>query len=217
MNPFAGSFQTPATHSSSRRWCFEAGVFVELAGEDLRRRLYLTSAADGTELALRPDFTIPVCLHHLATGKPNRRADYAYLGPVFRQRQGESGEFLQAGVESLGRADRAAADADMLQLSLAACRLLGVKKPTVRIGNSGLFAAVMTALEISEPWRRRLSRAFGDPARLAAVIAKAEGEKAPPRRRRPTARRQRRWPWNNCNRPASSPSPAAPPTRSPTG
>ena len=46
----------------------DARVFVELAGEDLRRRLFLTTRADGTEMALRPDYTIPVCLHHLATG-----------------------------------------------------------------------------------------------------------------------------------------------------
>ena len=50
----------------------DAGVFVELAGEDLRRRLFLTSAADGRELALRPDYTIPVCLRHLATGPAKR-------------------------------------------------------------------------------------------------------------------------------------------------
>src|SRR5262245_16132658 len=98
----------------------EAGVFVDLAGEDLRRRLYLTAAVDGKELALRPDYTIPVCLHHLATGPAARRADYAYLGPVFRQRNGESGEFLQAGVESLGRSDRIAADADVFALALSA-------------------------------------------------------------------------------------------------
>src|SRR5690606_21753833 len=104
----------------------DAGVFVELAGEDLRRRLYLTSGADGTELALRPDYTIPVCLMHLAGGPAKRRADYAYLGPVFRQRQGESGEFLQAGVESLGRTDRVAADADMLALALSSMDVLGV-------------------------------------------------------------------------------------------
>ena len=61
-----------------------ARVFVELAGEDLRRRLYLTNAADGTELALRPDYTIPVTLHHLATGPAKRKANYADLGPVFR-------------------------------------------------------------------------------------------------------------------------------------
>ena len=82
----------------------DARVFVELAGEDLRRRLFLTNAPDGTELALRPDYTIPVCRAHLETGAATRRADYAYLGPVFRQRSGESGEFLQAGIESLGRA-----------------------------------------------------------------------------------------------------------------
>ena len=92
------SVEPPVVHPAS--------VFVELAGEDLRRRLYLTSADDGTELALRPDYTIPVCLHHLATGAAKRKANYAYLGPVFRMRPGESGEFRQAGVESLGRTDR---------------------------------------------------------------------------------------------------------------
>jgi ATP phosphoribosyltransferase regulatory subunit len=51
-----------------------ASVFVELAGEDLRRQLFLTSAADGTELALRPDYTIPVCLQHLASGPASRSA-----------------------------------------------------------------------------------------------------------------------------------------------
>jgi ATP phosphoribosyltransferase regulatory subunit len=151
----------------------DARVFVELAGEDLRRRLFLTNATDGTELALRPDYTIPVCLAHLAGGEAKRRADYAYFGPVFRQRNGESGEFLQAGVESLGRTDRAAADADVLSLALAAVDVLGVKKPKVRIGDSALFAAVLDALALDGPWRRRLARTFGDPARLRSLIARA--------------------------------------------
>jgi ATP phosphoribosyltransferase regulatory subunit len=151
----------------------DARVFVELAGEDLRRRLFLTSAPDGSELALRPDYTIPVCLDHLARGPAKRRADYAYLGPVFRQRPGESGEFLQAGVESLGRSDRAAADADILALALAAAERLGVKRTAVRIGDSALFAAVLEALDLSKPWRRRLARTFGDPKRLRALVEKA--------------------------------------------
>jgi ATP phosphoribosyltransferase regulatory subunit len=154
----------------------DARVFVELAGEDLRRRLFLTSAPDGTELALRPDYTIPVCLHHLATGPAKRRANYAYLGPVFRQRRDEPGEFLQAGVESLGRTDRVAADADVLKLALEATRLLGVRKPRIKIGDSGLFAAVLDALDLSTPWRKRLSRAFGNPQRLNELIAKANGK-----------------------------------------
>jgi ATP phosphoribosyltransferase regulatory subunit len=153
----------------------DAGVFVELAGEDLRRRLFLTVTADGSELALRPDYTIPVCLHHLASGPARRRADYAYLGPVFRQRKDEPGEFLQAGVESIGRADRVAADADVLKLALQATRLLGVRRPAVRIGDSALFAAVLDALDLPSPWQKRLARAFGDTVRLNLLIARAKG------------------------------------------
>jgi ATP phosphoribosyltransferase regulatory subunit len=154
---------------------FDASVFVELAGEDLRRRLFLTNGADGTEMALRPDYTIPVCLHHLATGPAKRRAGYAYLGPVFRQRRDEPGEFLQAGIESLGRTDRVAADADVLKLALDAAGLLGVRKPAVRIGDSALFAALLDALDLNLSWQRRLARAFGDPQRLRALIARADG------------------------------------------
>jgi ATP phosphoribosyltransferase regulatory subunit len=156
----------------------DANVFVELAGEDLRRRMFLTSGADGTELALRPDYTIPVCLHHLESGPAKRRAAYAYLGPVFRQRRDEPGEFLQAGIESIGRTDRVAADADVLKLALEATAILGVTQPTVRIGDSALFAAVLDALDLNPPWRKRLARAFGDTARLNALIGKANGKTA---------------------------------------
>jgi ATP phosphoribosyltransferase regulatory subunit len=152
---------------------FDASIFVELLGEDLRRRLFLTFDASGAEMALRPDYTIPVALHHLAAGDPKRKAGYAYLGRVFRQRVDEPDEFLQAGVESLGRTDRIAADADVLKLALDAVGLLGVRRPIVRIGDSGLFAAVLDALDLNAPWQRRLARAFGDPARLRVLIARA--------------------------------------------
>jgi ATP phosphoribosyltransferase regulatory subunit len=158
---------------------YPARVFVELAGEELRRQLYLTSADGGEELALRPDFTIPVSLHHLANGAAKRKANYAYLGPVFRVRPGESGEFIQAGVESLGRADRVAADADMLKLALAVAKLYGLKRPQVRIGDSALFAALLDALDLSAPWRQRLARAFGDTKRLKTFLANGHAKAAP--------------------------------------
>lgn len=156
-----------------------AGVFVELAGEDLRRQLFLTSGDDGAELALRPDYTIPVCLQHIATGPAKRRAGYAYLGPVFRLGIGNSGEAVQAGVESLGRTDRVAADADILKLAFAAASLLGVKRPAVTIGDSALFATLLDELDLSPPWQRRLERAFGDTARLKGFIARANGKGNP--------------------------------------
>ncbi len=151
----------------------DAGVFVDLAGEDLRRRLYLTSDVDGNELALRPDYTIPVCLRHLTRGAPQRRADYAYLGPVFRQRGAVPGEFLQAGVESLGRADRLAADADVLALALQAAACVSVKRRRVTIGDSAPFHALLAALDLSAPWRKRLARIFGDQVRLTDALARA--------------------------------------------
>ncbi len=154
----------------------DAELFLDLAGEDLRRRMFLTPSADGVELCLRPDYTIPVCLHHLTTGNPRRAAEYAYLGPVFRQRPGETGEFVQAGAESIGRTDAAAADADALVLAREAVAVFGVTEPTIRVGDSALFSAVLDALAIPNLWRRRFARAFGDPLRLRAVIDRAGGE-----------------------------------------
>ncbi|MER2634023.1 MAG: ATP phosphoribosyltransferase regulatory subunit, partial [Rhizobiaceae bacterium] len=69
-----------------------ADLFLDTAGEDIRRRLFLTSDAEGTELCLRPDFTIPICRHYLENGAAGREAALGYFGPVFRQRRGGAGE-----------------------------------------------------------------------------------------------------------------------------
>ncbi len=160
----------------------DADLFLDLAGEDLRRRLFLTQSPDGVELCLRPDYTIPVCLHHITNGLASRRGDYAYIGPVFRQRPGETGEFSQGGIESIGREDRTAADADTLALALEAVALYGVAAPAVRIGDSALFAALLDALSLPEIWRRRLRRAFGDGPKLSALITRlADASREPVR------------------------------------
>ena len=69
-----------------------ASVFLDMSGEDIRGRLYLATDAAGAELCLRPDYTVPVCLAYLASPEAGRPAQYAYLGPVFRARPGQSGE-----------------------------------------------------------------------------------------------------------------------------
>ena len=59
-----------------------AGPFLDMAGEDLRRRIFLTESETGASLCLRPEFTIPVCLRHIesATGTPKiDRPDRAAL------------------------------------------------------------------------------------------------------------------------------------------
>src|SRR3954451_9917079 len=86
-----------------------AEPFLDLSGEDIRRRMYLVNDPVGGELCLRPDLTIPVARDYLASPAAGKPAKFSYLGPIFRQRDDGPAEFLQAGIESFGRADTAAA------------------------------------------------------------------------------------------------------------
>ncbi|PLX36146.1 MAG: ATP phosphoribosyltransferase regulatory subunit [Hyphomicrobiales bacterium] len=157
-----------------------ANTFVDLAGEDIRGRLFLTVTPDGDELCLRPEFTIPVCAHHIDTGNPARGAAYAYFGPVFRHRvSGGASEFLQAGVESIGREDNETADAEILSLALASLRTFGLELPDIRIGDQDLFYALVDKLDLPVAWRRRLKAACGDRARLDALIGQLAGDGEP--------------------------------------
>lgn len=153
----------------------DADLFLDLAGEELRRRMYLTANAEGVELCLRPDYTIPVALHHITGGDPSRLANYSYVGSVFRQRPGETGEFQQAGVESIGRDDIVDADAEILALALKSVSIFDVGEPTVRLGDSSLFDALLDALPVADVWRRRLGRAFGDNDLLRSQLDELAG------------------------------------------
>lgn len=159
-----------------------ADLFLDTAGEDIRRRLFLTSDADGREMCLRPDFTIPICRHYLERGAAGREAALGYFGPVFRQRGAESGEFLQAGIELFGNDDRAAADADVLALAYEASNLFAVDAPIVQIGDEGLFLALLDGLGLAAPLRRRLRGQFGEPPRLARTIRRLAGTTPDPSR-----------------------------------
>lgn len=152
-----------------------ADVFLDLTGEDIRRRLYLTQGSDGTDLCLRPDFTIPVCRQHVASGGANLPAAYCYHGPVFRQRPDGLGEIPQLGAESLGRTDTAQADADLLALSVRALDAFGVANTHIRIGDETLFAAVLAGLGLPSVWQRRLRDLFGETDKLMAAIDRMAG------------------------------------------
>jgi ATP phosphoribosyltransferase regulatory subunit len=154
-----------------------ADVFVELSGEDIRRRMFVTQDAAGQELCLRPEYTIPVCREHLAAGH-SRPAAYAYAGPVFRLRMGESGEFLQAGVESIGRADAAAADAEILALALEGLAAVGRAEVSVRLGDIGLLDAVVEALGVGPAAKRRILRAVVSGRGLDAIADPAQANGA---------------------------------------
>lgn len=144
-----------------------AEPFLDLSGEDIRKSLYLTTDAGGEELCLRPDLTIPVARDYLASPRAGQPAGFCYLGPVFRYRGNAACEFNQAGVESFGRQDRAAADAEMLALAVEAAAAFGVTDVDIRTGDVALFAALIEALDLSPVWKRRLVKDFNRKVSLA--------------------------------------------------
>lgn len=158
-----------------------ADPFLDLSGEDIRKSLYLTTDATGEELCLRPDLTIPVARDYLASPRAGQPAGFSYLGPVFRYRSGKKSQFLQAGIESFGRQDRPAADAEMLALALHAAGAFGIGDVEIRTGDVALFNALIDALDLYPVWRRRLVKDFNRKISLTDDIERLTLPTAPGR------------------------------------
>lgn len=140
----------------------QAEIFLDRAGEEIRRRTFVLADPAGQELCLRPDLTIPICRTHLRDGGvfPAR---LCYNGLVFRHQPAEPErptQFYQAGVELLGVDDRAKAETEILTLTIAALRAAGLDDFEMKVGDLGLFSAFVDALDIPQQWRGRLKRHF---------------------------------------------------------
>ncbi|MGH6867998.1 MAG: ATP phosphoribosyltransferase regulatory subunit [Methylocella sp.] len=151
-----------------------ASIFFD-SGEELRGQLYLTSDLSGADYCLRPEYTIPVLAAYLATGRAGESACFSYCGPVFRFRPGRPSEFTQAGIESFGRPDREAADAEILALALAAAGNAKQNQAPasliVRIGDAGLFSRLLEALDLPPQWRRRIARGHSQGKSLDTILS----------------------------------------------
>jgi len=141
-----------------------ADPFLDTAGEDMRRRIFITADRAGQSLCLRPEFTIPVCLAHLAVG--NQEGRYAYGGNVFRQQNQGPAEFNQAGAEFIGGGQTLEKDVQCIITAIDALAQCGLKKPQVIFGDQAIFEAVLLALDLPNAWRARLLRGFGDSEKL---------------------------------------------------
>ena len=147
-----------------------AEPFLDMAGEDLRRRIFMTENENGDSLCLRPEFTIPVCIEHIKTGATTPRR-YAYIGEVFRQsRSGENG-FYQAGIEDLGDVDEANADARTLHDASALLQHISTNIDyTIFLGDQNVFASVLQGLGLVPTWQKRLLRSFGNAKQLRDLL-----------------------------------------------
>lgn len=148
-----------------------ADPFLDTAGEELRRRIFLTQSETGQSMCLRPEFTIPVCRLHVDQNA--NAARYGYVGTVFRQRQNGSSEFLQAGIEDIGHTDVMAADARSLADARACLAALNAQSNIeTLLGDQAVFDAVLKALGMPSGWRLQLTHAFGDDIALNAALEK---------------------------------------------
>jgi ATP phosphoribosyltransferase regulatory subunit len=139
-----------------------AEIFLDRSGEEIRRRTFVLTDPAGNELCLRPDLTIPTCRAYLQGGG-TFPARLCYHGLAFRHQPAEPDrptQFYQAGGELLGLRDRAEAETEILSLAVRSLRAAGLDSFEVKIGDLGLFAAFVDALDIPAQWRGRLKRHF---------------------------------------------------------
>ena len=136
-----------------------AAVFLELAGEEHAHRTYVTSDPRAPNL---PAARIhhPVCLAYLASASAGRPAQFSYFGRVFRIRSNGPERIYQAGLESFGRADREAADAEIIDAVAGSGRSRAKRAGSrCKLGDAGMLLALLGAIEAYAVWLRRIRRA----------------------------------------------------------
>ncbi|GLQ36224.1 ATP phosphoribosyltransferase regulatory subunit [Amylibacter marinus] len=154
-----------------------AEVLLDLYGEDIRSRAYVTHDPVLGERMLRPDFTLPIVEQHMTEGEEPAR--YTYNGPVWRMQDAGSSratEFVQVGFELFDRADPAGSDAEVFALF----RDLMPDGLEVHSGDVGLLRAAVDGLKTSARRRAALTRHLWRPERFRRLLARFSGAGAQP-------------------------------------
>jgi ATP phosphoribosyltransferase regulatory subunit len=129
-----------------------ADTLASEAGTQLAEEMYRFVDRDGRTLALRPDLTIPTA-RVVATRLYDQPLPLRlfYVGSVFRYEAPQAGrqrEFTQAGVELVG-AGTAAADAEVLALTVQALRTAGLHGFHIALGQMAFFRSLLA--EVAAP------------------------------------------------------------------
>ncbi len=154
-----------------------AETLLDLYGEDIRARAYVTRDPLRGELMLRPDFTVPVVQAHMAHGADPAR--YAYLGEVFRKQARSfdsasvrASEYLQVGFEVFDRTAPEAADAEVFALFAGMLADLNLRPAT---GDIGILMAAVRGLDTTPRRRAALLRHIWRPKRFRALLDRFAG------------------------------------------
>ncbi|KAA9010421.1 ATP phosphoribosyltransferase regulatory subunit [Histidinibacterium aquaticum] len=158
-----------------------AETLLDLYGEDIRARTFVTSDPIRGEMMLRPDFTVPVVQMHMAGGADPAR--YTYAGEVFRRQEVDPDravEYLQVGLELFGSDDPAQADAEVFAAIAEALAPLKLRAST---GDIGILVAAVQGLDTSEARKAALLRHVWRPRRFRQLLERFGGRQSPPAQR----------------------------------
>lgn len=150
-----------------------AETLLDLYGEDIRARAYVTHDPLRGEMMLRPDFTVPVVQAHMAGGAEPAR--YCYMGEVFRAQEhldSRPSEYMQVGFEVFDRNAPEAADAEVFALFRAALRPLDLRAVT---GDIGILMAAIRGLQTSDRRKAALLRHIWRPQRFRTLLDRFSG------------------------------------------
>lgn len=154
-----------------------ADLLLDLYGEDIRARAYLTGDPLRGEMVLRPDFTVPVVQMHMQTKADPAR--YTYLGKVFRKQETDesrANEYLQVGYEVFDGQSPATADAEVFAAIADALAGLPLRAAT---GDIGVLMAAVRGLRTSDARKAALLRHIWRPARFRALLRRYGGGGVP--------------------------------------
>lgn len=153
-----------------------ADLLLDLYGEDIRARAYVTSDALRGEQMLRPDFTVPVVQMHMSAASEPAR--YTYCGEVFRRQEQDpsrSNEFFQVGYEIFDRGAPSDADAEVFALFEQIVGPLGLRAAT---GDIGILMAAVRGLRTTEARKAALLRHIWRPQRFRSLLERYAGQTA---------------------------------------
>lgn len=176
-----GAFQTWGAVPVEAAVLQPAETLLDLYGEDIRARAYVTQDPLQGEMMLRPDFTVPVVQAHMAGGAEPAR--YCYLGEVFRKQEGASSkasEYLQVGYEVFDRDQPLRADAEVFALF---SRMLAGKGLRAATGDIGILIAAAKGLPTSDTRKAALMRHLWRPGRFRALLERFAGRAPLPKGR----------------------------------
>ena len=140
-------------------------IYFETSGEQIRKDMFSVSSAQGTEMCLRPDLTIPTCQTFLKDNQNFDQAKLCYSGPIFRSGDvNNSIELNQSGIEILStnmiKDDNYQEEVDIINLAIKTLNNINKVNFDINLGNISIFIEFLNCLDLPQRWKDRLKRHF---------------------------------------------------------